>query len=98
MNEALKALLWMRLLRLTIIKGLWFLNTEVNLAEGQYEQSIQDTNDVRVKHIFMKWELKDSIQREMLESIMPCSQPKGSSEVLFLDDSSDVGSLDNQEV
>ena len=30
----------------------------------------------------------------MLKSIKPCSLPKGSSEVLFLDDSSDVGSLD----
>ena len=64
-NEALKALLWMHLLRLRIIKGLWFSNAEVNLAEGQYEQSIQDTNDGRVKPIFMKWELKT-------RSIMKC--------------------------
>ena len=67
MNEALKALLWMRLLRLMIIKGLLFPNTEVNLAKGQHEHSIQDTMTLRVKSIFMEWELKT-------RSIMKCSR------------------------
>ena len=71
---------------------------EVNLAEGQNEQSIQDTNDVESAKCMYEEGVKDSTQNEMLESIMPCSQPKGSSDVLFSDDSSDVGSLDYQEV
>ena len=88
----------MHLLRLTIIKGLWFPNTKVNLAEGQYEQSIQDTNNVKSETSIYEMGVEDSIQHDMLESIMPCSQPKGSLEVLFTDDSSDLGSLMEQGV
>ena len=96
MNEALKALLWMHLLRLSIIKGLWFPNTKVNLAEGQYEQSIQDTIDVKSETYIYEVGVKDSIHYEMLESIMPCSLPMGTLDVPFLDDSSDLGSLKEQ--
>ena len=81
----------------TLIKkhdGTLVPSAEVDLAEGQYERSIQDTIDVVSDAEVYEVELKDLIQNEMLKSIMPCSQPKGSSEVLFLDDSSDVGSLD----
>ena len=42
--------------------------------------------------------VKDSIHYEMLESIMPCSLPMGTSDVLLIDDSSDLGSLKKQGV
>ena len=65
-----------------VIKGQWSLmslrfkrimvpNTEVSLAEDQNERSIQDTkeNEANIYEV----EIKDSIQDEMLQSIMPCS-------------------------
>ena len=74
-------------------------NSEVDLAEGQYEQSIQDTNAIESEVIIYEVEVKDSIQNEMLESITTtCSQPMGSSDVLYQNDSSDLGSLMNQGV
>ena len=71
-------------------------NTEVDLAEGQFGQSIQDTNVIENEAIINEVEVKDSVQDEMLESIETCSPPMGTLDVPFLDDSSDLGSLMNQ--
>ena len=73
-------------------------STEVNLAEGQNDQSIQDTNASENEVNVCVAKEGDSIQSEMLQGIKPWSQPKGCSEVLIQDDSSDVGSQDVQEV
>ena len=67
---------------------------EKGLAEGQYERSIQDTNEDEA--IIYEVEIKDSTRNEMLERIMPCSMPMGTIDVLDQDDSSDLGSLMEQ--
>ena len=68
-------------------------NTEADLAEGQSEQSIQDTIAIESKALITEVEEKDSIQDGMLESITACSLPQGVLDVPFPDDSSDLGSL-----
>ena len=69
-----------------------------DLAEGQYEDSIQDSKDVKSEALTYGEGVIDSLQRDMLESIMPCSQPQGSFDVLLSEDSSDLGSLMEQGV
>ena len=56
----------------TVVPG-----TEVNLAEGQYEQSIQDTNDFKSEAKVRVVVDKDSVQDEMLKSISTCALPMG---------------------
>ena len=70
----------------------------VDLAEGQLEDSIQDTNDDKSEALTFGEGVMDFLQRDMLKSIMPCSQPQGSLDVLLSDDSSDLGSLMEQGV
>ena len=67
-----------------------------NLADGQYEQNIQDTNDVKSETYIYEVGVKDSIQDKMRESITACPRPLGNLDVPFLDDSSDLGSLMKQ--
>ena len=52
-------------------------STEVNLAEGQYEQSIQDTNTLENEVNVCVVEDKDSVQDEMLKSISTFALPMG---------------------
>ena len=67
-------------------------NTEVNLAEGQNEQCIQDANDNESEALSYEVEVEDSTRNEMLESITARSMPMGTLDVLDQDDSSDLGS------
>ena len=75
------------------LNGTMVPNTEVDLAEGQYKQSIQDTDAFESEAINIDVDDKDSIQDEMLKSITTCSLPMGTFDVPFQDDSSDLGSL-----
>ena len=78
-------------------------NTEVVLAEGQNEQSIEDTYALESGALIYEKEVKELNRSEMLksilpcsemlESILPCSMPMGTLDVLDRDDSSDLGSL-----
>ena len=74
------------------MKGLWFPNVEVNLAKGQTELSIKDT-DSGVNEVVDNEVSEDSIHDEMLQSITACPRPLGNLDVPFFDDSSDLGSL-----
>ena len=67
-------------------------NSEEVLAEGQNERSIQDTI-TKSEALTYEVEVEDSIRDEMLESILTCSMPMGTLDVLDQDDSSDLGSL-----
>ena len=73
-------------------------NTEVNLAEGQTEQSIKDTKDFEHEANVRVVEDNDVIQNEMLKSISTCALPMGTLDGLLLDDSSDLGFLKVQGV
>ena len=68
-------------------------NTEVVLAEGQKGRSIQDTIMDESKALTYEVEVKDSIQKEMLESTTARSMPLGTLDVLDQNDSLDLGSL-----
>ena len=73
-------------------------DNKVDLAEGQYGQSIQDTAESRTEASVCTVEDMDASYGAMLESISVSALLRGASNGLGLDDSSDVGSLDKQEV
>ena len=73
-------------------------NAEVNVAEGQYKQSVSDALTIGIEPITDDEEAKDSIESEMLISISErASMPMGVSDVPFPEDSSDLGSWVNKE-
>ena len=69
-------------------------NTEVNMAEGQYERSIGDAYTNENESVIYAEEEKDSIESEMLMSIKERTMPMGVSDVPTADDSSDLGSFE----
>ena len=73
-------------------------NTEMDLAEGQDEQSIQDTTELSTEANVCAVGNMDTCHGAMLESISVSAPNRGASNGLGLDDSSDVGSYDVQEV
>ena len=77
--------------------GTMVQNTEVNMAEGQYERSVADALTIGIEPITDDEEVKDSIESEMLMSINERASPIGALDVLFQEDSSDLGSLVNRE-
>ena len=73
-------------------------NTEVDLADGQNELSIQDTSDSSTKTYVCTVDGMDVSPVLLLESISVSAPRRGASNGQGSDDSSDVGSLGVQEV
>ena len=69
-------------------------NTEVNMAEGQYERSIGDAYTNENESVIYAEEEKDSIETEILMSIKERTMPMDVSDVPTADDSSDLGSFE----
>ena len=78
------------------IKGIVVPNTEVNLSECQYEQSVKDAYDIENEYVILDQEVEDSIEGEMLKSIFACGMPMGIRDASNEGDSSDLGFLVKQ--
>ena len=69
-------------------------NTEVNMAEGLYERSVEDTYDIENVADIHEVEVEDSIKIDVLMSTSAPMMPMGVLDVPTADDSSDLGSLE----
>ena len=74
-------------------EGTMVPRAEVNIADGQYERSVNDANTDSTESDLHKVELKGSIESETLQSVSVRTHPMGSLDVPLQGDSSDLGSL-----
>ena len=66
---------------------------EVNIVNGQYERNVYDAITDNIESDLHEVEERDSIESETLQSVCVSTQPMGSLDVPFQEDSSDLGSL-----